>query len=145
MVLYLCVLIVFSFHRESLKLILMTNPSPRWFCHIHGLYPWATTHPPNMVEGTHSQRGGWVMEMQSSPARSMTPELNGGEGGGPVARGVASSSGGALGPVHREVKGVSRAVHGSHYEENRGEDDKLTRPDRKPTAWTECKARGVLL
>jgi hypothetical protein len=33
MVLYLCVLIVFSFHRESLKLILATDPLPRWFCH----------------------------------------------------------------------------------------------------------------
>jgi hypothetical protein len=33
MVLYLCVLIVFSLHRESLKLILVMNPSPRWFCH----------------------------------------------------------------------------------------------------------------
>jgi hypothetical protein len=33
MVLYLCVLIVFSLHRESLKLIWATNPSPRWFCH----------------------------------------------------------------------------------------------------------------
>jgi hypothetical protein len=27
------VLIVFSLHRESLKLILAMNPSPRWFCH----------------------------------------------------------------------------------------------------------------
>jgi hypothetical protein len=33
MVLYLCVLIVFSLHRESLKLILATNPSLRWFYH----------------------------------------------------------------------------------------------------------------
>jgi hypothetical protein len=33
MVLYLCVLIVFSLHRESLKLILAMIPSPRWFCH----------------------------------------------------------------------------------------------------------------
>jgi hypothetical protein len=33
MVLYLCVLIVFSLRRESLKLILVMNPSPRWFCH----------------------------------------------------------------------------------------------------------------
>jgi hypothetical protein len=33
MVLYLCVLIVFSLRRESLKLILATNPSQRWFCH----------------------------------------------------------------------------------------------------------------
>jgi hypothetical protein len=33
MVLYLCVLIVFSLHRESLKLILAMNPFSRWFCH----------------------------------------------------------------------------------------------------------------
>jgi hypothetical protein len=33
MVLYLCVLIVFSLHRESLKLILTMNTSPRWFYH----------------------------------------------------------------------------------------------------------------
>jgi hypothetical protein len=26
-------LIVFSLHRESLKLILAMNPFPRWFCH----------------------------------------------------------------------------------------------------------------
>jgi hypothetical protein len=36
MVLYLCVLIVFSLHRESLKLILAMNPSPRSFCHSGG-------------------------------------------------------------------------------------------------------------
>jgi hypothetical protein len=30
--LYLCVLIVFSLHRESLKLILAMNPFLRWFC-----------------------------------------------------------------------------------------------------------------
>jgi hypothetical protein len=33
MVLYLCVLIVFSLHRELLKLILVTDPIPRWFYH----------------------------------------------------------------------------------------------------------------
>jgi hypothetical protein len=33
MVLYLCVLIVFSLRRESLKLILVTDPFMRWFCH----------------------------------------------------------------------------------------------------------------
>jgi hypothetical protein len=37
MVLYLRVLIVFSLHRESLKLILATNPSPRWLCHSYAL------------------------------------------------------------------------------------------------------------
>jgi hypothetical protein len=33
MVLYLCVLIVFSLRRESLMLNLATDPLPRWFCH----------------------------------------------------------------------------------------------------------------
>jgi hypothetical protein len=33
MVLYYCLFIVFSLHRESLKLILATAPLPRWFCH----------------------------------------------------------------------------------------------------------------
>jgi hypothetical protein len=33
MVLYLCVLIVFSLCQESFKLILATNPSLRWFCY----------------------------------------------------------------------------------------------------------------
>jgi hypothetical protein len=37
MILYLCVLIVFSLHRESLKLILATDPSLRWFCHMSDL------------------------------------------------------------------------------------------------------------
>jgi hypothetical protein len=37
MVLYLCVLIVFSLHRELLKLILATNPFSRWFCHNDNL------------------------------------------------------------------------------------------------------------
>jgi hypothetical protein len=39
MVLYLCVLIVFSLHRELLKLILETNPLLRWFCHNNSLSP----------------------------------------------------------------------------------------------------------
>jgi hypothetical protein len=33
MVLYVYVLIMFSLHRELLKLILVMNPFPRWFCH----------------------------------------------------------------------------------------------------------------
>jgi hypothetical protein len=35
MVLYVCVLIVFSLYWESLKLILAMNPFPRWFCHTY--------------------------------------------------------------------------------------------------------------
>jgi hypothetical protein len=39
MVMYYYVLIVFSFRRESLKLILATDPPPppRWFCHKYYL------------------------------------------------------------------------------------------------------------
>jgi hypothetical protein len=37
MVMYYYVLIVFSFRRESLKLILATDPLPRWFCHMYYL------------------------------------------------------------------------------------------------------------
>jgi hypothetical protein len=33
MVLYLCVLIMFSLCQELLKLFLAMNPTPRWFCH----------------------------------------------------------------------------------------------------------------
>jgi hypothetical protein len=40
------------------------------------------------------------------------------------------------------VKGVSQGLHGGHYEENRGGDDKLTEADRRSMAWTECKAWG---
>jgi hypothetical protein len=36
--LYLCVLIVFSLRRESLKLILATDPLPRWFCHMYATW-----------------------------------------------------------------------------------------------------------
>jgi hypothetical protein len=46
MVLYLCVLIVFSLHRESLKLILLTDPLPNWFCHR----PSPQTHMENVNE-----------------------------------------------------------------------------------------------
>jgi hypothetical protein len=40
MVLYLCVLIVFSLRQKSLKLILATDPLPRWFCHNHRCRGW---------------------------------------------------------------------------------------------------------
>jgi hypothetical protein len=43
MVLYLCVLIVFSLCRESLKLILTTDPFLRWFCHVMHLLVFALT------------------------------------------------------------------------------------------------------
>jgi hypothetical protein len=36
MILYLCVLIIFSLYQEPLKLILVMNPFLRWFCHKCG-------------------------------------------------------------------------------------------------------------
>jgi hypothetical protein len=64
---------------------------------VHGALPWTTTHKPDKVEGTHSQRGGRATEMQSSPARSTAPELNDGEGVGSLSRGAAPSFGEAPG------------------------------------------------
>jgi hypothetical protein len=46
------------------------------------------------------------MEIQSSPVRSTMSELNGGEGGGPAARGAALSSGEAPGPMYEDGKWV---------------------------------------
>jgi hypothetical protein len=46
------------------------------------------------------------MEMHNSPVRSTALELNGGEGGGPVARGAALSSGEAPRSMHEDGKRV---------------------------------------
>jgi hypothetical protein len=46
------------------------------------------------------------MEMRSSPARSMAPELNDEEGGVPAARGATPSSGEPPGPMHKDRKRV---------------------------------------
>jgi hypothetical protein len=73
---------------------------------VHVALPWASTHPPNTVQGTSSQRGGWAMEMRSSMVRSTASELNDGEGVGSSSRGAAPSSGEALGPAHGEEGGV---------------------------------------
>jgi hypothetical protein len=48
-VLYLYVLIVFSLYQESFKLILVTDPLLKWFCH-----KWATGQNPNAYETTYS-------------------------------------------------------------------------------------------
>jgi hypothetical protein len=47
-----------------------------------------------------------AMETQTSPVRSMTPELNGGEGVGLAARGAAPRSGEPPGPTHEDGKSV---------------------------------------
>jgi hypothetical protein len=51
MILYLCVLIVFSLRWESLKLILAMNPFPRWFYHSHvpDVALWAASAPVSSI------------------------------------------------------------------------------------------------
>jgi hypothetical protein len=84
MVLYLCVLIVFSLHRESLKLILATNPSPRWFCHRgagqgHGY----RAHQNEVVDGEAAQ---WREAMAFGGGEGSSV-LTGDAQGGPAALG----------------------------------------------------------
>jgi hypothetical protein len=86
-----------------------------------------------------------VTEMRSSPARSSASELNGGEGGGPVAQGAAPSSDDALGLVHREGREVSRAAHGGRCGENRGGNNKLTGVDKGTSVRTRCNGGEFLL
>jgi hypothetical protein len=59
------------------------------------------------------------MEMRSSLARSMMPELNGGEGANPSSWGAALGSGEPLGPVYGERGGV-RWLGMDEVVENRG-------------------------
>jgi hypothetical protein len=73
---------------------------------VHSVLPWASVHPPDTVQGTSSQQGGRATEIQSSPARSTAPELNGGECVSSSGRGVALSSKEAPGPTHEEEGGV---------------------------------------
>jgi hypothetical protein len=67
---------------------------------VHGAHPWPLTHLPDIVQGTRSQRGGWMAEKRSSPARSTAPELNSGKDVDPSGRGAAPRSGEAPGPTH---------------------------------------------
>jgi hypothetical protein len=62
-------------------------------------------HLPDMVPSVESKRGRQTTERQSSPARSMAPELNGSEGANPLGQGAALGSGKPLGPVHSERGG----------------------------------------
>jgi hypothetical protein len=59
-------------------------------------------HLPDMVPSVESKRGRQTTERQSSPARSMAPELNGSEGANPLGQGAALGSGKPLGPAHSE-------------------------------------------
>jgi hypothetical protein len=48
----------------------------------------------------------------------MAPELNSGEGGGPVPRGAVPSPSGALGLMHKKGREVSQTIHGGRCEGN---------------------------
>jgi hypothetical protein len=89
---------------------------------VHGKHPWTSVHLPDMVPGAESKRGGWMTERRSSLARTMTPELNDGEGAGPSGWGAAMGPGGALGPAYGERGGV-RWLGTDEVVENRGERD----------------------
>jgi hypothetical protein len=67
---------------------------------------WTSVHLPDMVPGSESKRGGRTTERRSSPAWSMAPKLNDGEGAGPLGRGAALGYGEALGPAYGERGGV---------------------------------------
>jgi hypothetical protein len=70
MVLYLCVLIMFSLHRESLKLILTTDPLPRWFCHR-----WPSRHHVELLSWSTSTTRSWLglWMLSRRPTRLVNP------------------------------------------------------------------------
>jgi hypothetical protein len=63
-------------------------------------------HSPNMVESPSSKRGRRATEGWNSPARSMAPKLNDGEGVTFLVREVAPKLKEAPGPTERERGGV---------------------------------------
>jgi hypothetical protein len=65
MILYLCVFIMFSLHRESLKLILATNPFSKWFCHTDPIYTWPAWSLPK-----HRGQFVWALGRWCSPTIS---------------------------------------------------------------------------
>jgi hypothetical protein len=80
------------------------------------------------------------MERWSSPARSMVPELNGGEGADPSGWGIALGSREALGLAYRE-RGWVRWLGTDKVAKNRGEcgGDGLPEAD---TALVRTRRRG---
>jgi hypothetical protein len=85
------------------------------------------------------------MEGWSSPARPTAPELNGGEGAGPLGWGAALGSGEALGPRYGERGGVWwLGIDG--VAENRGEAMVDGLPEGGSGGGTDqMNKRGVLL
>jgi hypothetical protein len=65
MVLYLCVLIVFSLRWESLVLILAMNPFPRWFCHMYSTWYFPLVLKP----ATQKEKMDWNSSTCSSTLR----------------------------------------------------------------------------
>jgi hypothetical protein len=104
---------------------------------VHIKHSWTSVHLPDMVPDTESKREGWMTERRSSSGWSMVPELNGGEGAGPLGRGAALGSGEALGPAHRKRGGVrwlgTDSVVGT---EARHDGGNLPKADMKPRTWT---------
>jgi hypothetical protein len=104
---------------------------------VHRKHPWTSVHLPDTVPGTESKREGRTTERRSSSARSMVPELNGGEGAGPSGRGAALGSGEALGPTHGKRGGVrwlgTNSVVGTEARRGGGN---LPKADKKPRTWT---------
>jgi hypothetical protein len=74
---------------------------------IHWKHQWTSALLIDTVPGAESKQEGQMMERWSSPARSMAPELNGGEGAGPSGWGAALGSGKALGPRNGERGGAT--------------------------------------
>jgi hypothetical protein len=86
-----------------------------------------------------------VTEMRSSPAQLMAPELNDGEGVGPLGWGAIPSSGEAPRPTHRERRGV-RWLNTDGVAENRGEHGSDGLPEVDKGAGTdEVEGDGLLL
>jgi hypothetical protein len=83
------------------------------------------------------------MEIRSSPARSTSPQLNGGEGVDPSSRGAALRSSKGPGPTHGERGGV-RWLGTDGVAENRGKHggDSLPEANRRSIARTTSKTEG---
>jgi hypothetical protein len=67
------VLIVFSLHRESLKLILAMNPFPRWFCHTVGPAHWRLGRGAMATAPVVGPSGGMMALLSAMEANDVAP------------------------------------------------------------------------
>jgi hypothetical protein len=67
------VLIVFSLHRESFKLILAMNPFPRWFCHTVGLAHWRLGRGAMATAPVVGPSGGMMALLSAMEANDVAP------------------------------------------------------------------------